>query len=117
QGGWSRWLWVPVLVLALGLLALDSARRLRGIERATDEPVGMGLAPAPDPASPSGYRWGEHRLVLTQTDGYHWLLQTEQAAASGAARVRAVAYDNAPAGREVHWAGLVRWWTQAVGAA
>ena len=110
-------IWVVALAVALALLGADSARRLRGVERATDTPMGARLEPEPDPASPTGYRAGQHRLLLTQTDGYQWLLQTERASESGALRVRATDDDGAPVGREVHWAGFMRWWVQGVAGA
>jgi hypothetical protein len=113
----STAVWVGALALALALLGADSARRLGGVELATDTPMGARLEPEPDAASPSGYRWGQHRLLLTQTDGYQWLLQTEHASESGALRVRATDDDGAPVGREVHWAGFMRWWVQGVAGA
>src|SRR6185503_519306 len=50
-------------------------------------------------------------------DGYFWLLQAEESLATGALRVRETSRDNAPAGREVHWAGFQRWWTVGLAAA
>ncbi len=105
----SKLIWVGAVSLAFAFVAADSARRARGLETATNTPVGARLEP--DPRSSSGYRWAQHKLVMTQTDSYHWLLQTEQAMAAGALRVHEAAYDNAPSGRQVHWAGFMRWWT------
>ena len=106
----TRWVWTAGLALALLVLGVDSARRLDGIQAATEALVGARLQPEVDADSPTGYRWGQHRLVLTQTDGYGWLLQAEQELSGGGIRVRSVAYDGALEGREVHWAGLLRWW-------
>ncbi|MSR35285.1 MAG: hypothetical protein EXR95_01405 [Gemmatimonadetes bacterium] len=106
----GRWLWIGALALTLSALGVDSARRLRDIEAVTATRVGTGLEPEVDASSPSGYRWGEHRLVLPETDSYPWLLQAERSLADGAIRIRVVDYDNAPVGREVHWAGFERWW-------
>ena len=111
-----RWAWVVGLALALLVLGVDSARRLNGIQAATEAVVGARLQPEIDAGSPSGYRWGQHRLVLTQTDGYEWLLQAEQELSGGGLRVRSVAYDGAPEGRDVHWAGFLRWWGLGVTA-
>ena len=106
----ERWAWTIGLALALLVLGADSARRLDGINAATEVLVGARLQPEVDAESPTGYRWNQHRLVLTQTDGYEWLLQAEQELSDGGLRVRSVAYDGVPEGREVHWAGLLRWW-------
>lgn len=106
----GRWIWIGALALTLSVLGVDAARRMRDIEAITDARVGARLQPEVDPASPSGYRWGQHRLILPETDGYPWLLQTEQSLERGALRVRSVEYDNAPAGREVHWAAFERGW-------
>ena len=113
----SRWLWVGALALALLVFGVDTARRLDGIRSATEAAVASRLRPEIDPASPSGYRWNQHRLVLTQTDGYQWLLQAEQELSGGDARVRAVAYDDGVRSREVHWAGFLRWWSLGVARA
>jgi hypothetical protein len=66
--------------------------------------------PAIDPKSPSGYELGRRKLVLPYegTDDDHWIRQTQQMFAEGQPRVRRVAYDNAPDGREVPWASPFR---------
>jgi hypothetical protein len=113
----GRWIWVGALALTLAVLALHSVVRLRQVEAVTERRVGAGLAPEADAGSPTGYRWGEHRLVLPETDSYLWLLQAEEALASGVLRVREAGYDNAPEGREVHWAAFERWWLIGVASA
>jgi hypothetical protein len=71
-----------------------------------------------DRTSPSGYEHGQHRVILpiAGTDGYHWVMQTERMLADRSVRVRHTDVDNAPAGREVHWASPLRWWLGAVAA-
>ena len=110
QAPGARWIWVGGLALALAVLAADSARRLNGIQATTDAQVGARLEPEVDPDSRTGYRFNQHRLVLTQTDGYQWLMQAEQEIDGGGLRIREVEYDDAPVGREVHWSGFLRWW-------
>jgi hypothetical protein len=68
--------------------------------------------PVADPASPSGYEYGQHRLILpaTGTDGYHWVMQAEAMLAGDGVRIRRTGVDNAPDGREVHWSSPPRWW-------
>jgi hypothetical protein len=112
----GRWLWVASLALTLSVLAVDGARRLRDIEAVSATRVGEGLRPEVDRDSPSGYRGGTHRIVLPETDSYFWLLQAEQALAGGELRVRTTELDNAPTGREVHWAGFQRWWLSGLAA-
>lgn len=102
-------LWVGALVLALVAIVLDSRARLKSIETITARDLGTP-APAADRDSPSGYAWGQHRVILPAIDAYHWILQTEQMLAGGGWRIRHASYDDAPAGREVHWAGDMRWW-------
>jgi hypothetical protein len=103
------------LALALALLAWDTSLQLRMVERITSLGAAWTNPPAEDPKSPTGYELGRRNLVLPYegTDGYHWIMQTQQMFAEGQPRVRQVAYDNAPDGREVHWASPLRWWMGA----
>lgn len=119
QGGATRFAWILALALALGFLAADSRKRLESIA-ATSAPIPEGSPlPAPDPASRSGFAGGQHRLILPAegTDGYHWILQTEAVLAGQGFRVRTTDVDNAPAGREVHWSSLPRWWLATLASA
>jgi hypothetical protein len=110
--GSVRLLWLPVLALSLGFLALDTGHRLRTIGALTTLVSGQVPGPIPDPASPSGFKAGQHRLILPTAgaDGYHWILLTERMLAGEGLRVRSTQVDNAPHGREVHWSSLPRWW-------
>ena len=77
----------------------------------------QAVAPPPtDAASPSGYADNQHELILPYPgiDTYHWVMQTQEMLAGAGARIRTVDYDNAPAGREVHWSSLIRWWLAAL---
>ena len=106
---------LTALVLALALLAWDTSLRLSEVSRKTAIRGVWTDTPAPDPKSPTGYALGQRNLVLPYegTDSYHWIMQTQQMFADGQARVRKVNYDNAPDGREVHWASPFRWWMGA----
>ncbi len=105
----ARW-WAISLALMVALVAVDTVYHLRTTWDLTwqHNPV----PPAPDSSSPSGYANNQHVLILPYTgmDGYHWIMQTQQMLATGEARIRKVNYDNAPEGREVHWASALRWW-------
>ncbi len=102
--------WVGGLLLTVAVVGWDSDQRLDSIAAVTAAPVSGISPPAPDPDSPTGYVGGQHRLILPAIDGYHWLLQTERMMGGGGLRVRRAEYDDAPAGREVHWSGVMRWW-------
>jgi len=110
--GSIRLLWLPVLALSLGFLAVDTGHRLRTIGALTTLAPPGAPRLSPDPASSSGFAAGQHRLVLPTagTDGYHWILLTERMLAGEGLRVRSTQVDNAPHGREVHWSSLPRWW-------
>jgi hypothetical protein len=68
--------------------------------------------PEVDPASPTGYALGRRALILPDAgeDGYQWIMQTQLTLAGGPWRIHHVDYDNAPEGREAHWALAFRWW-------
>jgi len=76
------------------------------------------LPPVADESSPTGYELGQRDEILPYVgmDGYHWVMQTQDALAKGEARVRWVDYDNyqakQPSGREVHWSSSFRWWLE-----
>ena len=110
----SALIWVGALALALGLLARDSGQRAASIRSVTELRAGGAPAPGQDALSPTGYAGGTHRLVLPAIDGYHWVLQAERMLAEGGWRVREVEYDGGRGGREVHWAGAMRWWGAAL---
>jgi hypothetical protein len=69
-------------------------------------------APRPDAASPTGYSLGRRNLIEpgNSADTYHLVMQTQAMLASGSWRLHHVDYDNAPGGREMHWASPPRWW-------
>jgi hypothetical protein len=110
------WLLTSALVVALAFLACDTRMRVEKIEALTRERMTQFPEPAPDRGSSSGYELGQHRLVLPSlgTDGYHWILQTERIFAEGGLRLREIDYDNAPNGRETHWASPFRWWVTSL---
>ncbi len=104
--------WLAALLLALAFIALDASQRIRSFEKISSVPNALVASPATDAASPTGYENNQRHLILPRygIDGYHWLMQTQQMLATGDARIRHVDYDNAPDGREVHWASPFRWW-------
>ena len=104
--------WKVALLAALAFVLVDSAVRLRRIDAQTAASIGPARAIATDTASPSGLEGNQHNLVLPLlgTDGYQWLMQTQQMLAHGDARIRWVDYDGPPDGRSVHWSSLLHWW-------
>ncbi len=104
--------WLAALLLALAFIALDASQRIRSFDKISSVPDALVASPATDASSATGYENNQRQLILPRygIDGYHWLMQTQQMAATGEARIRHVDYDNAPAGREVHWASPFRWW-------
>lgn len=103
-----------MLAGALLFLAADSARKLANLRAATAAGEAGRPAPAWDATSPTGYRDAQRSQILESTDGYHWVMQTQRMIATGDWRVRRVDYDNAPAGREVHWNSPLHWWLALV---
>ncbi len=104
-----RW-WVAALAAMVALVAADTVYHgCLTTELTWGDPHNL---PEPDSASLSGYANNEHVLILPYQgiDGYHWIMQTQQMLAGRGARIRTVDYDNAPMGREVHWASGLRWW-------
>ena len=65
-----------------------------------------------DAASPTGYADGKRWLIVPEHNNptYQWIEETQLMLARGDWRVRAVDYENAPFGREVHTASPYRWW-------
>lgn len=104
--------WVVVLVAVVAFIARD-ARLRRAATLDLSNRYGVTVdAPLRDPRSATGYAGGVRSLILPgrSLDGYHWIAQTQTMVADGAWRVRHVSYDNAPRGRDVHWAQPFRWW-------
>ena len=110
-----RHLWLVALIAALALTADDAASRIRHAEFVSSVSGAMADPPAVDPASPTGYALGRRTLILAAgEDGLQWIMQTQAMLAGGGARIHHVDYDNAPAGRETHWASPFRWWLAAL---
>lgn len=95
----GKTVWVSALIAALLFIGFDAALRLKSLDT---------VAPASSRA---------HHQILESDDGYHWVKQTQQMLARGEWRVRSVDYDNAPAGRAVHWSSPPHWWLAGVALA
>ena len=103
---------VAVLVGVAAFVLWDGVVRGRHV-LAVSENYGVAVdAPAPAAHEPSGYEGGRRSLVLPAgaSDTAHWIMQTQAMIAAGDLRVRRVDYDNAPVGREVHWAIPLHAW-------
>jgi hypothetical protein len=103
-----------VLVGALLFLGADSLRKGRSFAAVTALGEQGRPAPALEAGSPTGREGGRRAQILQSTDGYHWVMQTQQMIATGEWRLRQVDYDNAPGGREVHWNSPLHGWLAAV---
>ncbi len=103
---------VAIPVAVMSYVVWDSVARSRHILRVTASYGVTVDAPAEDPRSPTGYEHGLRSMVLPEAgeDTAHWVMQTQAMIARGEWRIRRVDYDNAPAGREVHWASPFHWW-------
>ena len=103
-------LWIPVLAAVLGFAAWDALGRSRHVLEVSAR-YGVAVdAPKEDADSPTGYAQGRRSLLLPAADTAHWEMQTQAMIAEGAWRIRRVSYDNAPEGRDVHWAAPLHWW-------
>lgn len=103
---------VPLAVLVF--VACDALVRSRHILQVSE---GYGVTvdpPAIDAKSPTGYAGGVRSMILPEAgeDTAHWVMQTQTMIARGDWRIRSVDYDNAPAGRDVHWSALFHWWLE-----
>jgi hypothetical protein len=111
----SVW-WLAAVLLAIGIVVLDSAERLYLVRGITAVGEANAAALPPDRASPSGFAHGQRTLILPGIglDGYQWIMQTQRMLAGDGLRIRSVTYDNPPQGRPVHWSSSFRWWLAAV---
>lgn len=108
--------WIISLAMVLGFVTWDGVVRSRHILKVSD---GYGVTvdpPAIDGGSPTGYASGRRSLVVPPgaSDTLHWVMQTQKMFAVGEWRIRHVDYDNAPPGREVHWAAPFHGWLSLV---
>ena len=105
-------LWLLALAGAVAFTAVHTVLHVRHIEELSRQYGVMVDAPAVDPASPTCYALGRRSMLYPDggLDTLHWVMQTQALLAAGDWRIRRVDYDNAPAGREVHWAAPFHWW-------
>ena len=108
----ARRRWLLALAAALAFTGVDAVVKVRHIEELSRQYGVMVDAPAADPASPTGYALGRRSMLYPGggLDTLHWVMQTQAMLAAGEGRIRHVGYDNAPSGREVHWASPFHWW-------
>lgn len=112
SSGFQFWVALAVMAAVSGFVLWDATVRARHVLAVT---ASYGVTvdnPATVPASPTGYADGRRSLVmpLGAADTAHWIMQTQAMIAAGEWRLRRVDYDNAPDGREVHWAAPFHWW-------
>ena len=111
-----KYLWAAGMALALAFLLVDSYTRERSIQNTAEISTRDAMTPLVDSRSPTGYAGNQHVQIMPAlgTDGYHWIMQTEQmlnipAGPDAGWRVRHVDYDGLPGGRDVHWSSSLRW--------
>ncbi len=112
----ARRAWVPFLFLVLAFLFADGAARWRSSERVTLSRAADAPVPAFDPASPTGYAFGQRRFVPVSysADGFQWIMQVGEVVDGRGPRVHFVDWDDAPEGREAHWSSGPVWWLAAL---
>ncbi len=108
--------WLIAPVCACAFLAWSNHERIRRVEYVSGLAGRAGSADAVAPSSPTGYANGQRQLIVPERNetSFEWIAQTQQMLAQGEMRVRQVAYDNAPLGREVRATSPYRWWLGAV---
>ncbi len=107
----STWLLVPLC--ALGFIAWGShlrTLRVNFVSQAGQE------AATVDPRSATGWADGKRWLIVPEHNNptYQWIEETQLMLAQGGWRLRRIAYENSPLGRDVHSASPYRWWLLAV---
>ena len=108
----SSAIWLVPLLAAIALVLCDAIHHARHFQKASAHYGVAVRAPQVDASSPTGFADNRRHIVYPSrwVDGQHWIVQTQQMLASHDARLRHVDHDNAPAGRDVHWAAPFRWW-------
>lgn len=101
-----------VLASAAGFILWSAGQRTARIRAVTE----LGSSAQADAKSPTGYARGVRNLIIPESQyaSPQWLVQAEAASSGGAWRLRQVAYDNAPVGRETRLAAPYRWWLESV---
>ncbi len=109
----ASFVWIPVLLLALGLLGLHSRAAL---ERADHLTALASEPPSVDATSKTGYAGGLRWWVVPghRTGSYQWITQAQELLANGGWHLARINYDNAPIGREVTSLSPYRCWLAAV---
>ncbi len=104
--------WSAVPLVVMSFVIWDAVVRCRHILQVTASYGVTVDAPAIDARSPTGYEHGLRSMVMPEAgeDTAHWVMQTQTMIAQREWRLRQVDYDNAPLGREVHWASPFHWW-------
>lgn len=108
--------WILTVIGALALVLWVQTSRIQRVAYVNEIPEWSVAAPTPHAKSVTGYRDGVRRHLVPEHNNrsYAWLLDTERMLVSGDWRIRHVAYDNAPLGRETHAPSLYRWWLALV---
>jgi hypothetical protein len=105
-------LWVVVAVCAFGFMGWVDWGRVQRVESISSLQGRARPRDIADRRSPTGYADGQRELIVPEAsqESFQWIAQTQQMLATGEARVRHVAYENAPNGHEVSRPSPYRWW-------
>ena len=109
-----RMLWLLVPIGALGFILWASWVRIERVDfvtRMAEEGATV------DARSPTGWADGKRWLIVPEHNNptYQWIEETQQMLARHEWRLRRIAYENSPIGRDVQSASPYRWWLVAVG--
>lgn len=109
-----RMLWPAVPIGALGFILWATWVRIERVEFVTRT---AQEGAAVDARSPTGWAGGKRWLIVPEHNNptYQWIEETEQMLAAHDWRIRRIAYENSPIGRDVQSASPYRWWLVAVG--
>jgi hypothetical protein len=108
-----RLTWLLLPFGALVFIAWTSWARIRRVEFVTQA---AQEGAAVDARSPTGWADGRRWLIVPEHHNptYQWIEETQLMLAAHRWRIRRIAYENAPIGRDVHSASPYRWWLVAV---
>jgi hypothetical protein len=107
-------LWLPLSLVAVSVVLLLAASRVRHIDALTE--LAGGAEVQVDATSPTGLAGGVRKLVRPDPleASFEWIVQAQLALGDTEGRLRRTTYDNAPVGREVERAAPYRWWLMAL---
>ena len=110
-----RLLWPLVPIGALAFVVWTAGVRIERVEFVTRTAQEGATV---DARSPTGWADGKRWLIVPEHNNptYQWIEETQLMLARHGWRIRRIAYENSPIGRDVQSASPYRWWLVAVGS-